>query len=217
MIECRCDILVWHMTWEWRDVAHINKSRRQCDVTWHLWISLGVTLPHEIRMYCDEITPTPRLTHGSTFEWVWAWHSHMLHDMSVMWRGTYERVVSCGWVVPCMCAPDFACVMSHTWMSLSIHERVCVHENGWWHTLEWVVPCIWMRQITHTLIRMCDVNRLYVWRDSFTCELCHTYECVMSHIRTRHITHTSHDLHTNESRPTCENLTSHVHMRHIQR
>jgi len=58
----------------------------------------------------------------------------------------------------------------------------------------------------HLLVHMCDMNQSYVWHDTFTCvkcrvhmcdmtrsyvwhKSCHTYERVMSHIWTRHVTH----------------------------
>ena len=85
----------------------------------------------------------------------------------------------------------------------------CTNEP--FYTCGWAILHIWMRQCVCVCLWVCvsHMCMIHVTRlGTHMYESCHTYECVMSHVRTNHV------IHINESCHTYEWVMAHIQMSH---
>ena len=205
----------------------MNESRHTCAwVTRHTFSNLCTAQTNESRPTYEWVVSDIRLSHVShvnesrdTYEWV-MWHMRMSHVSHIrmsrvwhtnescltIWTGHVTRVT---WLMR-------TCVITH--MIAPIRLQLCLEFSA---RVTWLVRdthfqiCA-LRQTeschTHEWMMRCDTYEWvisHVWTSHVTHmnESCHTYEWVVSHIRMSHVTH------MNESCHTYEWVMSHMQMR----
>ena len=143
--------------------SHAMTSHRVCACGAHVTqgdhVSLGVS-----HKECVKHDSWP-MTHVSE-TWVMS-HRDILCET---WDPVRHDIHTCDMTRSCMWHASFVCV---TWL---------VHVCDMTHVLVWHDSVNMWHCSSSDLVRHCPACARPVWHDSFTCESCHTYKWVMSHI-----------------------------------